>query len=140
MASEEAEKILLDPAVPESVQLCTHCLSPVPVGQYYCQQCGETASDLTPYIPFVNIRFVCNFYKRLWRTACYDKRASILVRIFCLVLIVLFAPVMLIGVPFLLWQKIHKTKRNVPDSQQHLELETTDKNAAPAPGRGGPSH
>ena len=89
----------------EDIALCPRCLSRVAPSSYYCETCGEPTGNLTPYIPYVNIRFAVNFYSAMWRKAWYDQTTNVMIRLLCIVLIVLFAPIMLIGLPFVLLGK-----------------------------------
>ena len=89
----------------EGQPLCPSCLEPVNPIDYYCPKCGAATGQLTPYIPFVNIRFNYSIYGRLWQKVWYEK-TGLLMKIFSLALIVLFVPVMLVGLPFVAWDKL----------------------------------
>ena len=94
---------------------CPHCLTPFSEADYYCQNCGEAVGQLTGYIPFVNIRFIANFYGKLWRKGWYGKSAWFGTRLFCLVLVFAFAPIMLIGLPFVLWEYLQRRRSKSSD-------------------------
>lgn len=83
--------------------VCLHCLMPFDPFDHYCRHCGEAVGRLTPYIPYVNIRFNYGIFGRLWK-AVWGRRsgASLPARAFYLLLIILCAPVMFLGVPLLL--------------------------------------
>ena len=96
----------------EGQPLCPGCLEPVNPIDYYCPKCGAATGQLTPYIPFVNIRFNYSIYGRLWQKVWYEK-TGLLMKIFSLGLIVLFVPFMLVGLPFVVWDKLKKTNTDV---------------------------
>ena len=96
----------------EGQPLCPGCLEPVNPIDYYCPKCGAAAGQLTPYIPFVNIRFNYSIYGRLWQKVWYEK-TGLLMKIFSLALIVIFVPFMLVGLPFVVWDKLKKTNTDV---------------------------
>jgi hypothetical protein len=115
-------KIDEDESQTENQPLCPSCLEPVNPLNYYCPKCGE-AGQLTPYIPFVNIRFNYSIFGRLWHKVWYEK-TSLLMKIVSSAVIILFVPVMLIGVPFVIWDKLFKHKtRNISSSEQKEEIE-----------------
>ncbi|MEE9297238.1 MAG: hypothetical protein V3W34_20040, partial [Phycisphaerae bacterium] len=84
----------------QEVPLCPMCFTPVSDLNHYCERCGEAVGRLTPYIPFVNIRFnytpFATMWQRLWRGDGHGLRS----RAFYAVMIFLFAPVMVLGIPF----------------------------------------
>jgi len=94
----------------EPVPVCPHCLHPVDPRDYYCPHCGEDVGRFTPYLPFINIPFTCNFLARIWHKL-FDRSAGILTRVFCLCLVILFAPILLLGLLFRLWDKFRKRKQ-----------------------------
>jgi hypothetical protein len=53
---------------------CPYCLSALNPKLYYCPKCGEGFGELTPYIPFVNIRFQANWLGRVWRAIWGEGR------------------------------------------------------------------
>ena len=85
--------------------LCPKCLAPIEPGNYYCPHCDEATGRFTPYIPFVNIRYNYSIFGRLWRKVWYEK-ASLPMKAFSLFLIVFCVPIMLVGLPFVLWDKL----------------------------------
>ena len=84
----------------DGVPLCTRCLRPHSPHQYYCAHCGAAVGQYTAYIPYVDIPFFANFYGRLWRRAWFERGVSLISRAFSMLIILLAAPVMLIGLPF----------------------------------------
>ena len=89
--------------------LCPRCLTPFDPLQHYCENCGEAVGQLTPYIPFVNVRFNYSIFDRMWKAIWFDKDTPFIKRLFYLLLIITCVPIMLVGVPFALWRKIHST-------------------------------
>lgn len=82
------------PAPEDSVPICPKCLRECDPRTYYCPHCdsNEAIDPLASYMPFVDIRFVCGFYGKAWRTIWYNKEASAVRKLLCLVLIIYFAP------------------------------------------------
>ena len=93
----------------DATPVCPHCLLEISPEQYYCHGCGECVGQLTGIIPFINIRFGAIFFGNLWRKAWFDKGADIRLRVLCALLVVLgYLPVVVIALPFLLWEKVRK--------------------------------
>jgi hypothetical protein len=95
------DEVIADNAVP----LCPKCLKPLHPLQSYCADCdsNEAINPLASYMPFVNIRLTCGFFGKAWRAIWYDEEFPIALKFACLVVIVLFAPILLIvGLPLLL--------------------------------------
>lgn len=102
---EEAEQ-LDDDFIPNDAQpLCPKCLRPSHPLQHYCSNCDSNAviNPLTPYMPFLNIRFNYGGFCIMWHKIWHEKDTSIKRRCFYLFMIIIFAPVMLVvGLPLLL--------------------------------------
>ncbi len=94
------------PATP----VCLRCLTPYDRLQHYCPNCGTAVGTFTPYIPFVDIPFSYSLADRLWRTIWDDPAASTAKKAFYWLIIVLWVPIMLIGIPFML----RRRARNSP--------------------------
>jgi hypothetical protein len=95
----------------EARPVCPNCLNPCSPWQNYCGNCdsNEVVNPLASYMPFVDIRFTCGFFGKMWRKTWYDKEASTTFRLLCLFLMVLFAPILLlVGLPLFLLGKIAK--------------------------------
>ena len=90
---EEAEPFDEQLIPADAWPLCPNCLSPCNPLQNYCSNCdsNEVINPLASYIPFVRIRFNIGMVVKAWRKMLYDKEASILFRLVCLLIIVLFA-------------------------------------------------
>lgn len=85
--------------------LCLYCLRPVDPLDHYCPHCGEAVGQLTPYIPFVNIRWMTRIWDDIWQQL-WSKDTPVIGRLLRFVMIVLFAPILLVGIPFMLWSRI----------------------------------
>jgi len=108
----DGASVLPDEELDGATPVCPHCLAPISAQDYYCKACGESVGQLTGIIPFVNIRFQANFLGRIWRTAWYDKEAGLGYRIFCMLLFFFIAaPIAVIGLPFVLWEKLRNRGR-----------------------------
>lgn len=98
-------------------RLQVKCLRECDPRSYYCAHCdsNEAIDPLASYMPFVDIRFVCGFYGKAWRTIWYNKDASAALKLLCLLLIIYFAPILLIvGLPLLLIEKIRDARLKKP--------------------------
>lgn len=108
--ADDHSSITADDVVPDdSWPVCPNCFKPVNPLRYYCDNCdsNEAVNPLASYMPFVRIRFACGIFGKMWRKIWHDKDTSIPVRLLCLLMILLFAPVMLVfGLPFVLTAKI----------------------------------
>ena len=99
MASDEPPTLNAD-GDGEPTPLCPRCLALVDPLQHYCK-CGEAVGQLTPYIPFVNIRFNCSIFGVLW-PRLWARGTRLHARLGYFALLVLFAPIMFVGIPFVL--------------------------------------
>jgi hypothetical protein len=79
--------------------LCIHCMSEVSRNSYYCKKCGMDSGQLTPYIPFVNIRFLAQFYVVMWRIATGKTKGSWIIRLLCM--LILFICIYFLSLPYL---------------------------------------
>ena len=105
-ADKERENSSIQSAAPdEAVPICAKCCTPYSRGTDYCKNCGATVGQYTAYIPFTNIRFFANFYGRLWTRVWYEQDIALSSRLFCMLLILLLAPIMLLGLPIVYWQR-----------------------------------
>lgn len=110
---EKAEP-LDDDFIPDDAQpLCPKCLTLCHPLQNYCHNCdsNEVINPLASYMPFVRIRFIYGAFGKMWRIIWYDKEASMMLRLLCLLAITFFSPVLLIiGSPYLFRDKIKNAK------------------------------
>jgi hypothetical protein len=104
----------------QSQPLCPGCLEPINPLDYYCPKCGEAASQFTPYMPFVNIRFNYSIFGRLWRN-CWDEKTTVLTKVISAAMILLFVPIMLIGLPFAIRDKLLKRKNRSVSSPEEKQ-------------------
>ena len=91
----------------DAIPVCPNCLAPYNPLQHYCSDCYEAVGQYTPYIPFVNIRFETRFGRELWKRMVADN-APLLKSAFYLLLILVLQPAILIGVPFSVWDWLHR--------------------------------
>lgn len=83
--------------------LCTRCLAPADPLKYYCE-CGEAIGQFTQYVPYVNIRFNNSIYGELWRRLL-SPDTRLWLRCFSFGMLVLFAPIMFVGMFFVLRER-----------------------------------
>ena len=95
----------------EQVALCTTCLDLVNPLDHYCPKCGEAVGRYTGYMPFVNIPFDFNFVGRLWHRAFRDPGIPLLKRACYFTTAVAIAPIMLIGLPFVLLDRMRPRRK-----------------------------
>jgi len=109
---DEAE--LEDDFIPADAQpVCPKCFEPCNRLQYYCDKCssGDAINPLTPYMPFMNIRFNYDIFLTMWRKTWYDKYISMGKRLFYLLMITMLAPLLLVvGIPLLIAFGINNSK------------------------------
>jgi hypothetical protein len=111
------------PTPERPVPLCLHCLQPYdPLLHHYCPNCYNAVGQLTPNIPFVNIPFQCEFWSRLWQLLWSPRRGHLLLRLAAALLIFLFVPILLAGIPFALFRR-SPTPRPAGSSSAPLPLE-----------------
>ena len=96
----------------EGQPLCPKCLEPFSPMEYYCRKCGGPVGKLTPYIPFVNIPFNYSVFGKMWQKVWYEE-SGLPMKVACLFFMVLFVPIMFLGLPFLIWDKFHKRRDKV---------------------------
>lgn len=89
---------------PDGTPLCPGCLASVDALRYYCARCGWDTGQFTSYMPFVNIRWQADAHGRMWNRLWYDSTPALAAKIGLFVLVVLTAPVMLVGLPFV-WRE-----------------------------------
>jgi len=109
MTSESEEQGKFDGKEKEA-PLCLKCLRPVDPLYYYCSHCGEATGQLTPYIPFVNIPWQTRIWGQMWQQL-WSSDISFAGRLFRLLMIILFAPILLVGLIPKLWQGLKRTNR-----------------------------
>jgi hypothetical protein len=96
----------------EETPVCTKCFRPVRPLDHVCPHCGEAIGQLTPNLPFESIGWQTQTWGRAWRQV-WLREISIPGRLFRLLMIVLNAPVLLVG---LFWQIRSKKAPEHPGS------------------------
>jgi hypothetical protein len=99
-----------NPVVPEEVPVCLRCLRPVDPRAHYCPHCGEATGQLTPLLPFESIPWQTQIWGRMYRQL-WSGRVSIPGRLFRLLVIAWFAPILLLGLLFRPWHKSRRTRQ-----------------------------
>lgn len=93
---------------PEEVPVCLQCLTPYSPLEHYCPVCGQVVGKFTPYIPFVNIPWTCDFWGKLWKRTWFESGRTRADRVFNVLLMIMFAPILLVGIPFALLAKVRR--------------------------------
>lgn len=102
-----AELPELSPPDPvEEVPVCLKCFATYSPLLHYCPNCGEAVGSLTPYIPFVNIRFNYAIFGTMWKDVWVHQGTPAWRRVFYMLLILFTVPIMLLGLPFVLIAKL----------------------------------
>ncbi len=94
----------------QKMPVCLKCLTPYSPPQHYCQKYGETVGQLSPYIPYINIPFSYSIFGTMWKRIWLEQGVPIRWNVFCVLMIIVLAPVMLIGLPFVLIAKLRRKK------------------------------
>jgi len=101
---------LPDDFIPEGAwPICSRCITPCDPRENYCPNCdsNEPMNPLASYMPFVRIRFNAGMYGKVWHKISGHKNTSIAIKLFCVFVLIVGAPVLLIvGFPLLLTGKI----------------------------------
>lgn len=103
-----------DDAPAEGTPVCLKCFTPYQPLQHYCEECGETVGQLSPYIPFVNIRHNYGIFGTMWKRAWFDADVTKGRKVFYFLMILFLAPIMILGLPFTLWAKYRKLDSRDP--------------------------
>jgi hypothetical protein len=94
----------------KEIPLCLRCARPVDPLSHYCSHCGETTGQMTPYIPFVNLRMQINFWVQSWHQI-WSNQVSLAGRCLRLFMIVLYMPILLLALIPMLWEKLKSKKK-----------------------------
>ena len=81
----------------QETPVCIKCFRPVSPVVHVCPHCGEAIGQFTPCLPFEGIRWEAQIWGRAWRQA-WSSKTSLAGRWFRLLMIVLNAPILLLGV------------------------------------------
>ncbi|MDD5458224.1 MAG: hypothetical protein PHF37_02385 [Phycisphaerae bacterium] len=106
---EPLEHLDEDALANDAMPVCPNCLSECSPLQEYCDKCGSPSAinPLTPYLPFVNIRFNYGGLLRMWGNVTANRRISFVGKFFNLLILLVVAPiVILIALPFWLFNWI----------------------------------
>jgi len=112
----EQDETLAQDAVP----ICPNCLQPCDPLTNYCPHCGsnEAINPLASYMPFVDLRFRVGMIGKLWRKT-WSVQTAWLDRAIYIGLFFLFCPIILIiGIPYLLYEKIKRYKQKSVSFQE----------------------
>ena len=92
--------------------VCPECLRPWDGVGYYCDHCGgnEAMNPLASYMPFVRIRFNAGMVGKVWRRFVGGQAVSIWRRVFDLMIVLVYFPFLVIGLPFVVYSKWRKGK------------------------------
>ena len=101
---------LLKMARDSDVPVCLHCMRPHSPLEHFCPHCGNTVGQLTPNIPFVSIPFEVEFLSSTWRRIWASDTGAAL-RVVCVLIVVMLAPLLLVGLPFVLLTAARQPKR-----------------------------
>ncbi|MCK5612380.1 hypothetical protein KAR91_61480 [Candidatus Pacearchaeota archaeon] len=97
-----------DKTAAEEVPVCSNCFRPYDDAlEYYCPHCesNEAANPLTPYIPYVNIRFNVGVAGKMWRRFQHRQNATIARRLLDLLILLLYCPLLILATPFVVYAK-----------------------------------
>ncbi len=99
--NNDAQKLNDDFIPDDAWPLCPNCLKPCNPLQNYCANCdsNEVVNPLASYMPFVRIRFNIGMFCKMWQRKWYDKEASIIFRLACWFVIILFTLIFLMRPP-----------------------------------------
>src|SRR5688572_27583819 len=82
--------------------VCPGCLAPIELARDYCKTCGRDTGQFTTYLPYVNIPWMATGFAAAWQRVWQHNGPRWYARVGCFLFILLFAPVMLVGLPFVL--------------------------------------
>ena len=94
---------------PSAIPVCVGCLAPVDSARYYCKSCGYDTGQFTTYLPFVDIPLMAAGYGAVWRRIWSSESSRWYSIVGCILFIIVFAPVMLVGLPFV-WLARRKSR------------------------------
>jgi hypothetical protein len=111
---KEAEQVD-DEFIPSDARpVCMKCLKPCHPLQHYCDKCdsNDVINPLTPYMPFLNIRFNYGIFLTMWRRIFYDTDTFVAGRLSYLFILTMFVPIFLVmGMPLFLVFKLPRSVR-----------------------------
>ncbi len=110
--SEPSQHDLANHAEQEDVPVCLKCFTPYKPPQHYCEACGETVGQLSPYIPFVNIPFFVSIFATMWKRTWSARGTTLRRKAIYLVMFAVLAPVLILALPFTLIAKYRIRSKN----------------------------
>lgn len=90
------------------VPLCLHCMRPVSPLDHYCQHCGQSVGQFTPYLPYEGIRFHAGMWGKLWKRLWFSDVDTLPRKCFFFLVILIGAPVLLLALPHVWWQSLEE--------------------------------
>jgi len=117
MDTDKSDQIADEQSDGRESPVCLNCMTPHDPLMHFCPRCGATVGQLTIYMPFEGIHWQVDFFSKAWSRVWHNRRAGFLSKVFCLFMIVVYAPIMLLGLPFILLGRRRKPKNNpqLPD-------------------------
>lgn len=94
--------------------VCLKCFKPCHRLQHYCNECdsNDVINPLTPYMPFLNIRFNYGIFLTMWCRIFHDRDTSVVARLSYLCMLAMFVPgILVLGLPLLLVFKIPQSSQ-----------------------------
>lgn len=85
---------------PDATPVCPGCLAPIDPSRHYCKVCGRDTGQFTTYIPYVDIPWMATGFGAVWHKLCHETRPRWYTKVGYFLFIGLFAPVMLVALPF----------------------------------------
>ena len=114
--SDKQDEVLADDAMP----LCPNCLEPCNPLDNYCPNCGsnEVINPLASYMPFEGIRFETGIIGKLWQKAWAGETEWFDRGIYFGLFILFYPVILIIGVPYILYEKLKRSRRKSALSQK----------------------
>ena len=81
----------------QETPVCIKCFRPISPLAHFCPHCGEAAGQLTPSLPFESLGWQAQMWGRVWRQI-WSPGTSLPGRWFRLLMIILSAPILMVGV------------------------------------------
>ena len=94
-----------------AIPVCLGCLAPADPARHYCKSCGHDIGQFTTYLPYVDIPWMAAGFGAVWRRVWSSEQSRWYARLGCILFIIMFAPVMLVGAPFV-WLARRKSRES----------------------------
>lgn len=91
----------------DPVPLCLNCLHAVKPLDKVCPTCGRAVGQLTPYLPWESIAWEAGIWGQMWKQV-WHRGSNFAGRALRLVIIVCFAPVLLVGLIPIAWRRLRR--------------------------------